>query len=76
MFQDPPKNAVFLEDSDFAPEARISPKNRYLFNATISEEDTETLVWLYVQGLMAAGVADFYKLDFGERAETAKHQND
>jgi hypothetical protein len=48
------------------PRSSYSPKNRYLFNATISEEDTETLVWLYVQGLMAAGVADFYKLDFGD----------
>lgn len=48
------------------PRSAYAPKNRYLFNATISEEDTETLVWLYVQGLMAAGVDDFYRLEFGE----------
>ena len=48
------------------PRSAYAPKNRYLFNATISEEDTETLVWLYVQGLMAAGVGDFYRLEFGE----------
>ena len=48
------------------PRSSYAPKNRYLFNAMISEEDTETLVWLYVQGIMAPGVPDFYKLEFGD----------
>lgn len=48
------------------PRSSYTPKNRYIFNATISEEDTETLVWLYVQGIMATGVADFYRLEFGD----------
>ncbi len=48
------------------PRSSYAPKNRYLFNSSISEEDTETLVWLYVQGIMAPGVADFYELEFGD----------
>ena len=46
------------------PRKGYNPKNRYVHNANVSEEDFETLVWLYIQGLMAAGVPDFYELEF------------
>lgn len=50
------------------PRKNYAQKNRYVHNANISEQDFETLVWLYIQGIMAAGVPDFYELEFkGER---------
>jgi hypothetical protein len=42
------------------PRKGYAPRNRYVHNANVSEEDFETLVWLYVQGL--AYLSPFFAL--------------